>query len=177
MTLIAKLDTATAAMVDLETTGLYAGCCILSIGATTLDMQHTFYSRINWDSCIEAGLVDLPSTMAWWKKQSQEALDEVFNPDSPALAKVLADFNAWLQQYKIQTIWGNGADFDNPILAAAYRAVAIEPAYPKFGARCYRTVKSLYPQVVTPAFEGVKHNALADAQHQARHLNLILERM
>ena len=34
-------------MLDLETTGVSAGCCILSIGACALDLSDNFYVKVN----------------------------------------------------------------------------------------------------------------------------------
>jgi len=42
--------------------------------------------------------------------------------------------------------------------------------------RCYRTMKSLYPQIPMER-DGVHHNALDDAISQARHLMAILKCM
>ena len=53
-------------MIDLETTGVAAGCCILSIGACTLDLNNEFYQKISLASCYDRGLKDLPSTLDWW---------------------------------------------------------------------------------------------------------------
>jgi hypothetical protein len=42
-------------------------------------------------------------------------------------------------------IWGNGANFDNPLLACAFEAAGVRPCYKFFNERCYRTVKNQYP--------------------------------
>jgi len=176
---IQVVDTAHDIMIDLETTGVYAGCCILSIGACNLDGTRTFYVAIQHRSCLAAGLQDNSGTLEWWSKQSQEAQDAAFNnPDALPLAEALAVFNVWLEDVEPKGIWGNGADFDKPILEAAYRAVDLVPAYKGYNtSRCYRTLKALYSWVKAPTFEGVRHNALADAGHQADHLLLILDAM
>ena len=166
-------------MIDLETTGVSAGCCILTIGACTLDLSQSFYTRISHSSCLESGLKDNPSTVAWWGRQSEEARLEAFGDGSIdetrlALPYALDAFNNWLRGIKPAQVWGNGADFDLPILGAAYEAVNSKPAYGAFSGRCYRTMKTIYPWITQAPFQGVKHNALADAEHQARHLHAIL---
>ena len=99
-------------MLDLETTGVSAGCCVLSIGATTLDLSAGFYKRISLESCTAAGLITLPSTMAWWDKQSKEAREEAFS-GTDVLFYVLVDFASWFRLIgSTAKIWGNGADFD-----------------------------------------------------------------
>ena len=161
-------------MLDLETTGVSAGCCVLSIGATTLDHSAGFYKRISLESSTAAGLTLLPSTMAWWDKQSKEAREEAFS-GTDVLLHVLLDFAAWFRLIgSTAKVWGNGADFDLPILAAAYEACKIEKPWKPYNGRCYRTIKNLHSDVPTNSFRGVKHNALEDAKNQAIHLMKIV---
>ena len=158
-------------MLDLETTGVSAGCGILSIGACTLDLDSTFYQKISLASCYDRGLKDLPSTLDWWNKQDPEVRAEAFS-GVDQLAVVLIKFSDWLNSVgdKKAKIWGNGADFDLPILGAAYEACGIEKPWKPYNGRCFRTIKNLYPDVIPNAFRGVKHNALEDAKNQAIHL-------
>ncbi len=164
-------------MIDLETMGTSAGCMILSIGACTFDTQKTFYTRIQKDSC--PALRADPETMAWWQKQSFEAQQEAFSGDV-LLLNALGDFSTWWNRLegdnKSKFIWGNGADFDLPILKAAYEAVMMKEPWAPWNGRCYRTLKNLYFGIKAPEFQGVKHNALADAMHQARHAREILSK-
>jgi len=161
-------------MLDLETTGISAGCCVLSIGACTLDRKFSIYLGISHESCLDYALRDAQSTMDWWDKQPAAAYGEAFS-GTLSLPEALTKFNAWLSSVKPQRIWGNGAAFDLPILGTAYEAAAMTPAWPRFSDRCYRTMKDIYSGVPKPPFVGVKHNALADARFQAEHLYTILE--
>ena len=73
-------------------------------------------------------------------------------------------------------IWGNGADFDNPILEAAYDLLKMPAPWKYNEGRCYRTLKSLFPTVVAiPQAANAKHNALLDAKNQAEHASRILK--
>lgn len=164
-------------MVDLETTGVAGGCGILSLGACTFDLGYNFYDKISHESCLENGLVDLPSTIAWWDKQNPLARAEAFS-GTKSLAEVLGAFADWYSSIpRTKFIWGNGADFDLPILQAAYDAVGMKKPWGPFNGRCYRTLKNLYPSISMGKFEGMKHNALDDAQMQARHaLSILKER-
>lgn len=166
-------------MIDLETMGVSAGCAILSIGAVTLDEKHKFYAKICLDSCSPAGLkIDL-DTIAWWQKQSKEARGEAFS-GTKDLVLVLGEFADWFRMVEklegTAFLWGNGADFDLPILGAAYEAVGMKKPWKPFNGRCYRTIKNWarFKDITPDPFEGVKHNALADAIFQARHLIKIL---
>jgi hypothetical protein len=168
-------------MLDLETTGVYAGCGILSIGAVTFDGNTSFYDKISLDSCHSFGLVDLPDTLTWWDKQDAEAREEAFS-GMTNLVEALGGFSDFLQVVRNMTgkevfLWGNGADFDLPILAAAYRVVGMRQPWETHNGRCYRTLKNLFYEVKADPFDGMKHNALADAKHQARHALKILRHL
>jgi exodeoxyribonuclease VIII len=164
-------------MVDLETCGVTPGCVVLSIGACSFDGKHEFYKKF-CPPCLEAaGLVKESETMSWWDKQSEEARLEAFSGiDSPVT--VLGAFTDFLDslesQYKNVYIWGNGADFDLPILAAVYKALGMRTPWKPFNGRCYRTLKNLYKSIPMSKFEGLKHSALADARNQAMHAREIL---
>lgn len=167
-------------MLDLETLGTSPGCVILSIGASSFCGTYTFYEKISIESSKLSGLVEEPDTMRWWAKQSVEARNESFSGTSPLMG-VLGRFSDFYSSIPTKPnekkfIWGNGADFDLPILAAAYKAANMERPWEPFNGRCYRTLKNLYYEVKAPVFEGTKHTALADAQHQARHALMILRK-
>jgi hypothetical protein len=69
-------------------------------------------------------------------------------------------------------LWGNGADFDNALLACAYKAAALIPPWAYVNNRCFRTMRKEHA-VVEPLKLGVHHNALDDALHQTRWLQKI----
>ena len=98
--------------------------------------------------------------------QSREARD-LFNA-SPAWP-LDAALRAFAQFVKgAAGVWGNGADFDNPILAAAYRRLNMPLPWGAYAGRCYRTLKSLRPDIRLER-QGTHHNALDDAVSQAEH--------
>lgn len=70
-------------------------------------------------------------------------------------------------------VWGNGAAFDNVILASAYRRVTAGTPWQYWNDRCYRTVKALHPDVPMQR-TGDHHNALDDAISQAHQLIAML---
>lgn len=177
-------------MHDLETLGTVAGCSLLSIGAVeffpdTGMLGQEFYTIINTSSCEEHFLSTSPETQAWWAKQAPEAREllDLCATGGPSLPTALSSFNAWLTTITLPKdlrLYGNGADFDNPILMAAYDAAKIKfyGQGPRgfFGGRCYRTYKNL-DELLGPKYAahkanrtGVHHNALDDAKTQARHL-------
>lgn len=161
-------------MVDLETLGTAPGCVILSVGAVEFDpaegLGREFYAVIHTESCTDAGLFIDPDTKAWWDKQKAEARQVLEDAEdenvSNSLSAVLKEFGAWLPKGAI--VWGNGADFDNPILSAAYKAVGEKQPWGNWNGRCYRTLKNMFPAVKLVR-EGTYHNALSDAISQAKH--------
>lgn len=170
-------------MVDLETLGTLPGSVILSIGAVAFDEfetganpHHAFYTAIKRDSCEQLGLTVDAGTLAWWEKQDEQARKVLTDPNAVDLKMALLFFNQWLDNYDDDVrIWGNGADFDNPLLACAWRAAGLKPKYKFWNERCYRTVKNQYPDIALTR-SGTYHNALDDARSQAEHLVQICQR-
>lgn len=166
-------------MIDLETLGTRAGCGILSIGACTFMIDSSIYLKIDPQSCRERGLKEDPETLAWWHKQNPIARAEAFSGKDTLEVALggLADWLACLPANKKDIyVWGNGADFDLPILSAAYEKVGMNVPWAPFNGRCFRTLKNLYFDVKAPIFEGMKHSALEDAKHQSRWARLILQK-
>lgn len=173
----------THVMLDLETLGTAPGSVILSIGAVKFGnggITSRFHTHIKPASCEQVGLVTDISTMMWWLEQSDEARRALISGQKEAvsLQGALAAFNGWLAGLEVDVslrrIWGNGASFDCALLAAAHRHADMRLPWRYSGERCYRTVKALNPQVVEDARDGTHHDALADAEHQAKHLMKIL---
>lgn len=165
-------------MIDLETLGIKAGYGILSIGACSFDSKHKFYSKVLPSSNLKYGLKEDSATIAWWQKQSLEAHQESFSGTEDLLF-VLGAFSDFLrtlpEDIRHVYVWGNGADFDLPILQAAYTAVGVPAPWSAFNGRCYRTLKNLYKGVEPDKFVGEKHTAIADAEYQAKHAYKILK--
>jgi hypothetical protein len=163
-------------MLDLETLGTRPGSIIISIGATKFDERGTygtpFYMRIDMQSCVDAGLLIDVDTIKWWMKQSDEARAE-FQKESFDLTTALENFTFWADYPgAVIELWGNGANFDNALLKAAYDKVGLTAPWKFWNDRCYRTLKSMYPHIKMPKREGTHHNALDDAISQVNHLIL-----
>jgi len=169
------------AMVDLETLGNGSNSVIIAIGAVKFDprtgrvgeLADRFYTNVDPQSCVEAGLQMDVSTVMWWMSQSDAARAAVTKPGRQ-LAEALAEFSKWLPADAC--VWGNGATFDNVILANAYRALRLPQPWKHWNDRCYRTLKNLHPDIKAPARQGVAHNALDDAVFQAEHACAILRK-
>lgn len=170
------LENSIDVMLDLETMGIEAGCAILSIGACTFDLKLNFYEGISLNSCLEHNLVINRETAAWWDKQSVEARKDAFSGTSTLITGLgrFADFLHSLQAKNIY-VWGNGADFDLPILKACYEKTNMKWPVKPYNGRCYRTLKNLYRDIKGPERMGIKHNALSDARTQAEHASILLQ--
>jgi len=166
----------TQIMLDLETLGTLPGSVLVAIGAVKFDgekITDEFYVRIDAASCAKLGLQMDTETVLWWLQQADGPRLEITKP-AVGLAEALYNFSAWVGDDEAE-MWGNGAAFDNVLLAGAYRAAGQKPPWEFWHDRCYRTMKNLYPQV-TMQREGVHHHALDDARAQARHLMAIFRR-
>jgi len=160
-------------MIDLETVGTATNSAILTLGAVEFSkygLKEQFYCNINVQSCIDVGLILQADTLQWWMQQSEEARTEAFSLGIP-LRQALLEFAQWLPNDAL--VWGNGSDFDNAILATAYRAIDIPLPWKFWNNRCYRTFKNMYPSIKLQR-SGTYHNALDDAITQATHMINIL---
>lgn len=163
-------------MIDLETMGQGPDAAIVSLGAVEFDrgyqqLGESFYVAVDLKSSVQAGGVMDPDTVLWWLKQSSQAR-EAIGASSVQVASALAAFSGWLRgrcDLRDVRIWGNGSDFDNVILANAYRRLAVPVPWKFWNNRCYRTWKNEHPEVLMTR-SGTHHNALDDAISQAEHM-------
>lgn len=164
-------------MIDLETTGVIPGCAILTMGACSIDEKDTFYAKISLQDCMKHGLVTEAATMAWWDILDVAVKEDAFSGTEP-LVDALGRFADWLTRIKNSRgrtyVWGNGADFDLPILAFAYNKVGMSTPWEPYNGRCFRTLKNLYRHIAADPFVGIHHSALDDAINQSRHMLKIL---
>lgn len=162
-------------MIDLETMGQTINAPIVALGACRFDIKaetiDTFYRVISLESAIESGAVMDAATVLWWLKQDDDARKVLTEPDC-TLQVSLKEFTTWCRETDIDGIWGNGAAFDNAILAHTYYRLRLDPPWTYHDDRCYRTVRAL--SNIPFLHHGTAHNALDDALAQANHLRAIL---
>lgn len=177
-------------MVDLETLGTAPGSVILSIGAVRFDVEEglldEFYVNIDVESSQRLGLTIDGATVMWWMKQSDAARAKLSEGSGEDVGVALGKFLAWANKDSpVDELWGNGADFDNVLLASVGRKLSEDPRYAgAWGSvrpslyrqnRCYRTLKNLSKIPFTKPV--VAHDALEDAKAQAVHLIEILKEL
>lgn len=163
-------------MVDIETLGTTPGSVISAIGAVefdpaTLTLGKQLYIPIDVADAQRNWFTIDASTVLWWLKQGDEARAEMVSPQRIGVYSALEMFLEYLQQDDADIenvlLWGNGASFDNVLLAAACDRLGLQK--PKFwNDRCFRTLKSLFPIETQPKPE-VPHHAMYDAIAQAQH--------
>lgn len=159
-------------MVDLETMSVANNAAILAIGAVAFDRDgvgEKFYATMSLEECAEYEMDISPSTVLWWMKQSDAARAELWAPATRTVAQALRDFATFYQTQQCETVWGNGATFDNVILASAYDALGLPRPWKYSADRCFRTIKAVMPAEDVPRV-GTHHNALDDAVWQAEYL-------
>lgn len=179
-------------MVDLETMGKKNNAPIVAIGAVVFDpatgsIGESFYKVVCLESSVNWGAVIDPSTVIWWLKQSSEARSAIVNDDAIPLQDALLLFREFVSDNvaggsKKAQVWGNGASFDNSILRSSYDCIAEDYPWEYWNDRDVRTMVELgqaisFDPKTTIPFEGSRHNALADAIHQARYVSAIWQRI
>jgi exodeoxyribonuclease VIII len=167
--------------IDLETLSNKFNSPILSIGAVKFDrvtgeVGQTFYVEIDPDDAIRHGLVS-GSTLAWWVKQDAKAR-RVFEPSNKKVQlkmglQMLGDFVR--ARGAGAKPWGNGSSFDITVLEHAYEVagMGLQPQWKFWDIRDMRTIIDVAESmgfVKARLIEGIAHNALDDAVHQAKEI-------
>ncbi|EFH2541154.1 exonuclease [Escherichia coli] len=173
-------------MIDLETMGKNPDAPIISIGAIffdpqTGDMGPEFSKTIDLDTA--GGVIDR-DTIKRWLKQSREAQSALLTDEIPlddALLQLREFIDENSGEFFVQ-VWGNGANFDNVILRRSYERQGIPCPWRYCNDRDVRTIVELGKTIGFDArtaipFEGVRHNALDDARHQAKYVSAIWQKL
>ncbi|ENE9784094.1 3'-5' exoribonuclease [Escherichia coli] len=172
--------------VDLETMGTNPDAPINSIGGTFFDpatgeMGPEFSKAIDLET--SGGIIDR-KTIKWWAKRSREAQSAIFT-DEISLDVALRLFIEFIEKNSggcFVQVWGNGANFDNVILRRSYERQGIPCPWLYNNDRDVRTIVELGNAIgfdvrMAIPFEGVPHNALDDARHQAKQVSAIWQKL
>ncbi|EFG4902843.1 3'-5' exoribonuclease [Escherichia coli] len=172
--------------VDLETMGTNPDAPINSIGGTFFDpatgeMGPKFSKAIDLET--SGGIIDR-KTIKWWAKRSREAQSAIFT-DEISLDVALRLFIEFIEKNSggcFVQVWGNGANFDNVILRRSYERQGIPCPWLYYNDRDVRTIVELGNAIgfdvrMAIPFEGVPHNALDDARHQAKQVSAIWQKL
>lgn len=99
-----------------------------------------------------------------------------------ALSELNHFINRHADNTKYLKVWGNGATFDNVILRGAYERAGQICPWAYWNDHDVRTIVTLGrsigfdPKMDMP-FDGERHNALADARHQAKYVSAIWQKL
>ena len=181
---MAKLDNYAHLMIDLETYALGDDAVILSVGISAVDSNwnefDSLYLNIDIEDQVAAGRKIDSKTVEWWSKQSEEAVNTIFdNPDYPQVdvytaATTVREFidNALARHNKKVLYWGNSNRFDvgklNSFLLDFAGQVYSDEYMPDYYQRCFKTLRDVSESFYGVKYnrEDVKHDALADARQQ-----------
>lgn len=174
-------------MIDIETLSTAKNAAIVSIGAVffnpgTDELGRNFYQLVSQKSCVDLGLDVSTDTLAWWQKQDDEVRIALNSNNGVHLAVALYNLSNFISSEcgDKAVVWGNGPSFDCAILATAFNAVGMPLPWRYSNERCVRTIVDLgrtllkmdpkHDKMIGPA-----HNALADAEHQAKYVSKIYQ--
>ena len=180
-------------VLDLETLGVQEDAAIIQIGISipAFDWPHipegvsrTFEATIQYEEAnhyIRTGLFTRDNdTMLWWQDQLPSTRAIVFSGQQ-TYQDAFDQLKAWIESLGAPVaIWGNGADFDNRLLAYSLNIFGHKNLWNFRNNRCLRTLRSLFPLesspagqiTVIPAETEIKHTALGDAKFESRVLQI-----
>lgn len=183
------------ALIDIKTFGEGENAIIASIGCVIVNVVESSivddcYLRCQTEFQTQRTLNE--SHLNFWRQQqikNPSAWQELFAPKMPRqpLDQALHHLSNFIHQHfptnSVVQIMGNKAEFDNVILSHAYQQTNIQQPWFEHEHQSLASMiwlaKMLFgydPQHSLP-FEGTKHHALHDAQHQAKILLAIMDKL
>lgn len=183
-------------MLDLETLGVGNSPVIIQIAAVIFDIKtgesfECFNEFINPKSGIDSGLDLDISTIEFWLKQDQEAIDKVIIPALKSennLKDVLISFSKFIEDAEYcrdatVRVWGNGILADNKWIQSAYSKAGLKTPWKYNADNDVRTLVDLGKRILeidpkkTIEFTGIKHDALHDCEHQIKYCSEIYKKL
>ncbi len=166
---------------DLETMGNTPGSVLASLGAVVFDphgdeLGDEFYMTVDEESCLAAGLIKDPATVAWWQEPARAEAYAALKIEPRPLVEVLTAFSAYWVKHEGSRFWGQGKDYDLPLLNAAYRAAGVKTPWRYNVGRDTRTAYEMGGVTVTK-HEGTHHIAIDDARTEARDVQESFRRL
>ena len=163
-------------MIDLETMSTRPTAVVISIGAVKFNddgVTDRFKVNISPKSYQQYGnkFHVSPDTVEWWSKQSPEAR-AAWRTDPYPVEEAFQMFSDWYGPKSFWT-WGNGSAFDISIMENAYNVLGMDIPWNYGDVMCLRTMCNMTNTRVDRS-EGVFHDALVDAENQAKFLIKLL---
>jgi hypothetical protein len=172
-------------MLDLETMGQSSNSVICSIGAVEFDIEtgdigREFYTRIDIQSCLDAGLNVNGSTIEWWLMQNDKARKAIAMGKFMVLAQALNQFSYFFVNIGDNStqLWGNGSRLDIGILEDAYNACKFKIPWNFRMERDVRTLVSFAPKIKEHyPYSGTVHNPIDDCKYQINYCSAIWQKL
>jgi hypothetical protein len=183
--------------VDIETFATGNHSVIIALGAVWFDpnthsIKERFYVTIDPIQSQQRGFRMDASTLMFWMQPEQRPAWDAWTKTThfpPELA--LAGFDQWLNELDVRepfnddhqtqdaadhrTFWANAPSFDCVLLRQHYEVLMLTPPWSFRNEMDMRTFKKLpRAKSVCPPQVGLLHNAVDDAEHQARWVQNIL---
>lgn len=159
---------------DIETLSLKNTAQIIAIGAVAVNIHGEilgrFYINIDpkdYDNYPEFAIDE--ATLNFWNHVDRAEAKASMDEDQFTLYQAIYNFSNWVASVKGETIWGNGAEFDNAILKHAFDQLDFDWPFKFYNHRCLRTLCSMLGIKISRK-NGIHHNALDDAENQAEAL-------
>ena len=169
-------------MLDIETLATTPRASILSIGAIAMDETFTeigdFYYVVDPTLSPPDDYEITAETVVWWAQQSDEARAVFTDPDRVSLPVALGSLSYWFRQVATpRKVWANPPRFDITILEHAYGVQCLPLPWDHRDVLDLRTLVHLRDPdgALKPPDDASHHNALGDAQWQARYLARLFE--
>lgn len=158
---------------DIETLGTDSNSVILSIGAVAVcnnQIVGEFYANVKGaEDLVNLGFVADQATIDWWNNPEREEAKKSLSEDQRDIVDVLKQYAKWLSKVNATYSWGYGSDFDNAIIANAFKRMKVDNPIRWYNHRCLRTLATAL-DIPINRDKGVHHNALADAINQGQTL-------
>lgn len=169
-------------MIDLETLGTKPGSVISSIGACCFDPHGSWigeqlHIHVDHVDSVKRGFNIEAETVAWWFAQGDTARQAITAGQAIAypVVSALEKLGHFVRSNGSEPwIWCNGGSFDFPILAAYFAKFDKPLPWDYWQEMDLRTLKNLNKSLRLER-QGTHHDALADAIHQARLVQHILQ--
>ncbi|WP_299493779.1 3'-5' exonuclease [uncultured Shewanella sp.] len=183
------------ALINIKTLGKREDAVIASIGCVVVNVVESnivdeYYIRCQTE--LQAHRTTDKICHHFWQQQrmtNPASWQELFAPSIPRrpLKGALEDLSHFISQQfptnSIIQLMGNNAEFDNAILTQAYEQAGLTAPIFKYENQSLATMSWLSkmifgydPNNILP-FIGTKHHALHDAQHQAKVLLAIMDKL
>lgn len=158
-------------MIDIEALGVSPYGAVVQVGAVEFTLagprEGGFVANISFPSALGIGEVSA-ETLEWWFQQKEGAIRGLFR--YPVDARIAyQEFFRWFcdRENPHRTECWAHANFDHVLLGNAMERAGVRVPWLRKNARDLRTLLALSkPDAIER--EGVHHNALDDARHQAR---------